>query len=92
MKVLIAALTIVPLAFAAQNAGAAPASQPNSQMMNEDDSGARDTAALLRGNSITSTGATVPRPGSIQESSPSTLNHDIYRQDNHITNSICKGC
>ncbi len=41
---------------------------------------------------LTSTGATVPRPGVPQASGPTALDRQIQREDNRIDNSICNGC
>jgi hypothetical protein len=41
---------------------------------------------------LTSTGATVPRPGVPQASGPTPLDHAIEQRDNQIDSSICKGC
>jgi hypothetical protein len=47
---------------------------------------------LLDQDYLTSTGATVPRPGVPQASGPSALDRKIQEEDNKIDNSICKGC
>ena len=47
---------------------------------------------LLDQNYLTSTGATVPRPGVPQGSGPTPLDRKIQQEDNKIDNSICKGC
>jgi hypothetical protein len=47
---------------------------------------------LLRENSITSTGATVPHPGVSQSNGPTPLDRSIERQNDKIQSSICKGC
>jgi hypothetical protein len=47
---------------------------------------------LLDQNYLTSTGATVPRPGVPQASGPTALDRKIQEEDNRIDNSICKGC
>lgn len=47
---------------------------------------------LLNQDYLTSTGATVPRPGVSQSSGPTPLDRSIEQQDNKIDNSICKGC
>ena len=47
---------------------------------------------LLNQDYLTSTGATVPRPGDSQSAGPTPLDHAIQQQDNRIDNSICSGC
>jgi hypothetical protein len=47
---------------------------------------------LLDQDYLTSTGATVPRPGVPQASGPSALDRKIQEEDNKIDNSICQGC
>jgi len=47
---------------------------------------------LLDQNYLTSTGATVPRPGVPQASGPTALDRKIQEEDNKIDNSICQGC
>jgi hypothetical protein len=50
------------------------------------------SSTLLRQNNITSTGATVPHPGASQGPGSTPLDRDIDRMNDHIENSICKGC
>ena len=47
---------------------------------------------LLDQDYLTSTGATVPRPGVPQGSGPTPLDRKIQQENNQIDNSICKGC
>jgi hypothetical protein len=47
---------------------------------------------LLDKDYLTSTGATVPRPGVSQGSGPTPLDRKIQQENNQIDNSICKGC
>jgi hypothetical protein len=47
---------------------------------------------LLDQDYLTSTGATVPRPGVPQASGPTELDRKIQAEDNKIDNSICSGC
>ena len=47
---------------------------------------------LLDQDYLTSTGATVQRPGVPQASGPTPLDRSIEHQDNRIDNSICSGC
>jgi hypothetical protein len=47
---------------------------------------------LLDKDYLTSTGATVPRPGVPQGSGPTPLDRKIQQEDNKLDNSICKGC
>ena len=45
-----------------------------------------------RSNYITSTGATVPRPGVSQSGGTTSLDRGVEREDSKIDGSICKGC
>src|SRR5271155_708094 len=47
---------------------------------------------LLDQDYLTSTGATVPRPGASQAAGPTPLDRAIQQQDNKIDNSICSAC
>jgi hypothetical protein len=47
---------------------------------------------LVNQDYLTSTGATVPRPGASQSAGPTPLDRKIEQQDNKIDNSICNGC
>jgi hypothetical protein len=47
---------------------------------------------LLDQDYLTSTGATVPRPGASQSGGETQLDRAIRQQDNKIDNSICNGC
>jgi hypothetical protein len=47
---------------------------------------------LLDRDYLTSTGATVPRPGASQSAGPTPLDRAIQQQDNKIDNSICSNC
>jgi hypothetical protein len=47
---------------------------------------------LLDQDYLTSTGATVPRPGVPQASGPTALDRKIQQENNRIDNSICSGC
>ena len=47
---------------------------------------------LLDQDYLTSTGATVPRPGASQSAGPTPLDRKIEQQDNKIDNSLCNGC
>ena len=47
---------------------------------------------LLDQDYLTSTGATVPRPGASQSAGPTPLDRTIQQQDNKIDNSICSNC
>ena len=47
---------------------------------------------LLNQDFLTSTGATVPRPGVSQSGGRTPLDREIEQQDNKIDNSICNGC
>jgi hypothetical protein len=47
---------------------------------------------LLDQDYLTSTGATVPRPGLPQSSGETPFDRAIEQQNDRIDNSICKGC
>ena len=47
---------------------------------------------LLDQDYLTSSGATVPRPGVPQASGPTPLDRSIRQQNDRIDNSICNGC
>ena len=47
---------------------------------------------LLDQDYLTSTGATVPRPGVPQGSGPTALDRKIQQENNKLDSSICKGC
>ena len=47
---------------------------------------------LIRAPYITSTGATVDKPGESQSGGNTPLDHRIQKQDNRIDNGICNGC
>ena len=53
---------------------------------------AQHGGAGIRDNNITSTGETVPNPGASQGAGVTPLDRGIYKDDNKITNGICKGC
>ncbi len=82
MKLLMSAL--VSSAILAGSALADPALSPPAETGR--------SAALLRQNNITSTGATVPNPGASQGAGATPLDRDIERMNDRIENSICKGC
>lgn len=67
-------------AVAQDDGQAAPQSQP------------RAGSAGARSGNITPTGATVPNPGVSQGAGTTDLDKGIQREDNKITDSICKGC
>ena len=47
---------------------------------------------LLDQDYLTSSGATVPRPGVPQASGPTPLDRSMRQQNDRIDNSICSGC
>ena len=53
--------------------------------------GTRPGAGIRSGN-ITSTGATVPNPGTSKGAGVMPMDRGIQRENDRITNSICKGC
>jgi hypothetical protein len=46
----------------------------------------------LNESHITGTGETVPNPGASQSSGTTSLDRGVYRRDQQIENSVCKGC
>ena len=58
----------------------------------QDNGGGPAPGRLLDQDYLTSTGATVPRPGASQSAGPTPLDRAIQQQDNKIDNSICSGC
>jgi hypothetical protein len=78
-----AALALAVVTVAAAQTDTAPTpSQTN---------GARAAAGIRSGN-ITSTGATVPNPGVSKGAGVTPMDRGIQREDDRITNGICKGC
>lgn len=82
MKALLvgAAFLLVPLGAFAQSGDLPP-----------QDSGLNGGPGVRAGN-ITSTGATVPNPGASQSAGTTELDRGVQREDDKITNGICKGC
>jgi hypothetical protein len=46
----------------------------------------------LNSDHITSTGKTVPNPGVPQASGTTEFDRSVQRKDEHLQDSICKGC
>jgi hypothetical protein len=46
----------------------------------------------LNSDHITSTGKTVPNPGVPQASGTTDLDRSVQKKDEHLQDSICKGC
>jgi hypothetical protein len=91
-KLWITVFAFIFAVFAGQSVFAGPQSLPQQDGGSTATAPHSDSAGLLRQNNITSTGATVPRPGISQGAGPTPLDHDIERMNDKIQNSICKGC
>jgi hypothetical protein len=91
-KLLIPALTFSLAIFAIEGVHAGPRLQLSQNDGQDTATPPSGNTGLLRQNYITSTGATVPRPGVSQSGGSTPLDHDIKRLDNKIDHSICKGC
>jgi hypothetical protein len=84
-------LALVLIVFTALMAGVAAKAQNDSGFVAPELS--KPTPGhLLDQDYLTSTGATVQRPGVPQASGPTPLDRSIEQQDNRIDNSICSGC
>ena len=83
-------LSLVLIALAAPLAGATPVAQAGGPVPPQTDG--PTPGRLLNSDFLTSTGATVPRPGLPQSAGPSELDQSIERKNDQIDNSICKGC
>jgi hypothetical protein len=91
-KLGVAVFTFIFAIFAGQTVFAGPQSLPPQDDGSTAAAPRSDSAGLLRQNYITSTGATVPRPGVSQAAGPTALDRGIERLNDKIDNSICKGC
>ncbi len=78
--------------LAATMAGAAAYGQDNGGGLVAPEISKPAPGRLLDQDYLTSTGATVPRPGASQSAGPTPLDRAIQQQDNKIDNSICNGC
>lgn len=84
-------LSLVLIALAAPPAGVTPVAQGAGGPVPPQTGGPTPGRLLIR-DFLTSTGATVPRPGLPQSAGPSELDRSIERKNDQIDNSICKGC
>jgi len=57
-----------------------------------DDRAATQRGPGVRAPYITSTGATVDKPGEPQSSGNTRMDRQIQQKDNRIDSSLCKGC
>jgi hypothetical protein len=85
-----AKLRCVAVIFAVSMAGVPAYGEDNGLVAPE--LGKPTPGQLLDQDYLTSTGATVPRPGASQSAGPTPLDRAIQQQDNKIDNSICSGC
>ena len=83
---------IAVILLAATMAGAAAYGQDNGGGLVAPEISKPAPGHLLDQDYLTSTGATVPRPGASQSAGPTPLDRAIQQQDNKIDNSICNGC
>jgi hypothetical protein len=83
---------IAVILLAAPMAGAAAYGQDNGGGLVAPELSKPAPGHLLDQDYLTSTGATVPRPGDSQAAGPTPLDRAIEQQDNKIDNSICNGC
>ena len=83
---------IAVILLAATMAGAAAYAQDNGGGLVAPEISKPTPGHLLDQDYLTSTGATVPRPGASQSGGPTPLDRAIQQQDNKIDNSICNGC
>ncbi len=83
---------IAVILLAATMAGAAAYGQDNGGGLVAPEISKPTPGHLLDQDYLTSTGATVPRPGASQSAGPTPLDRAIQQQDNKIDNSICNGC
>ncbi len=70
------------------------AASPGARAQNAGGTGAPQGAGGVgsRSNYITSTGATVARPGESQSGGTTSLDRGVEKEDSKIEGSICKGC
>jgi hypothetical protein len=84
-------LTLVVIVFTGLMAGVAAKAQNGGGLV-APELGKPTPGHLLDQDYLTSTGATVQRPGVPQASGPTPLDRSIRQQNNRIDNSICTGC
>jgi len=87
-----AKLKLIAVVFAASAASAAAHGEDSSGGLVAPELSKPTPGQLLNQDYLTSTGATVPRPGASQAAGPTPLDRAIRQQDNKIDNSICNGC
>ena len=87
-----AKLILIAVILAAPMAGVAAYGQENGGRYVAPEISRPAPGHLLDQDYLTSTGATVPRPGASQSAGPTPLDRAIREQDNKIDNSICSGC
>ena len=87
-----ASLKFIAVILLAATAGAAAYGQDNGGGLVAPEISKPAPGHLLDQDYLTSTGATVPRPGASQSAGPTPLDRAIQQQDNKIDNSICNGC
>lgn len=85
-------LRFIAVILLAATAGAAAYGQDNGGGLVAPEISKPAPGHLLDQDYLTSTGATVPRPGASQSAGPTPLDRAIQQQDNKIDNSICSGC
>jgi hypothetical protein len=87
-----AKLKFVAVILAASMASVAAHGQVKDNGLVAPEIGKPTPGQLLDQDYLTSTGATVPRPGASQSAGPTPLDRAIQQQDNKVDNSICNGC
>jgi hypothetical protein len=87
-----AKLKFIAVILAASTASVAAHGQDNSGGLVAPEVSKPTPGRLLDQDYLTSTGATVPRPGASQSAGPTPLDRAVQQQDNKIDNSICNGC
>ncbi len=87
-----AKLKFTALILAATMASAVAYGQDNSGGLVAPELGKPTPGQLLDQDYLTTTGATVPRPGASQSGGETPLDRKIEQENNKIDNSICNGC
>ncbi|HEY1453298.1 MAG TPA: hypothetical protein VGF57_07525 [Roseiarcus sp.] len=87
-----AKLNFIAVILAASMAGVAAHGQDTSGGLVAPEISKPTPGQLLDRDYLTSTGATVPRPGASQSAGPTPLDRAIEQQNNKIDSSICSGC
>ena len=91
IAVMLVAATASVAAYGQNSNGQTNGAQPGGALV-APELGAPSPGHLAIQDYLTSTGATVPRPGVPQGSGPTALDRQIQQEDNRIDNSICNGC